>query len=63
MIFGKDGVVRGAVLSKAGGMGETLSRPISTLYPLKVPSRYGKEKENGEEGENEGTDIKRESSW
>ena len=41
-------------MRKAGGKGESLSRPMSKLFPLEVLSRYGKQKENGEEW----TDIK-----
>ena len=59
LISGKDGVVRGAVVRKAGGKCETLSRHIIKLYPLEIPCRYGEGKESGEEGEKVGTDIKK----
>ena len=41
LISGKDGVVKGAVVRKAGSKAETLSRPIIKLFPLEIVKQLG----------------------
>ena len=46
LIHGRDGVVRGVRIRKAGSKRETLNRPISKIYPMEITCRDNEKKEN-----------------
>ena len=45
LITGKDGIIRGAKVRKAGGKNETLNRSILKLFPLEISSTSYDKKE------------------
>ena len=64
IIYGTDGVVRGAVLSKLGGDGsrQTIERPLQKLYPLEITrndieSAPSEDQQNDVSPNNDDTDV------
>ena len=46
LIHGRDGLVRGVRIRKAGSKRETLNRPISKIYPMEITCRDNEKREN-----------------
>ncbi len=62
LIKGKDGIIRGAKVRKAGGKNETLNRSVLKLFPLEIASTGYDKKEGKDASESKDKEVSMERS-